>query len=262
MSSNSILVIGGGNMGAALALRWVEAFPDTSFVIAETDAGKRAFLRDEGLNAPDELDVPEEGFAIVVLAIKPQGFAELAPQLADIVGDATVVSIMAGVTLATLRAAGLTHVARVMPNTPAAIGEGMSAIFAPELDEDRMDEVLALFEATGRVVTLADEHALHAVTAISGSGPAYVFAFMEALEKSAVAMGLDSVTARTLVTQTLLGSALLADIAQTDPAELRRQVTSPGGTTEAALKVLTGEGFHKLIQMAAKAAQSRSEAMS
>lgn len=262
MSSNSILIIGGGNMGAALALRWVEAFPETPLTIAETDAGKRAFLREEGLNAPDELEVPEDGFGIVVLAIKPQGFAELAPQLADVVGDATVVSIMAGVTLASLAKAGLAHVARVMPNTPTAIGEGMSAIYAPDLDEDRMDDVLALFEATGRVVTLADEQAMHAVTAISGSGPAYVFAFMEALEKSAVAMGLDAATARTLVTQTLLGSALLADIAQTDPAELRRQVTSPGGTTEAALKVLTDDGFHKLIQMATKAAQSRSEAMS
>ena len=257
----SILLIGGGNMGAALALRWVEAFPETPIVIAETDAGKRAFLRAEGLNAPDELEVPEEGFAIVVLAIKPQGFAELAPQLPALVGDATVISIMAGVTHATLRDAGFAHVARVMPNTPAAIGEGMSAMFAPDLDDDRRDEVLALFEAAGRVVTLSDEDAMHAVTAISGSGPAYVFAFMEALEKSAMAMGLDSVTARTLVTQTLLGSALLADIAQTDPAELRRQVTSPGGTTEAALKVLSGEGFNKMILMAAEAAQSRSQSM-
>lgn len=249
-------------MGAALALRWQEAFPETPLTIAETDAGKRAFLREEGLNAPDELDVPDEGFGIVVLAIKPQGFAELAPQLPDFVGDATVVSIMAGVTLATLSDAGIEHAARAMPNTPASIGEGMTAICAPNLEEERMNDVLALFEATGRVVTVTDENAMHAVTAISGSGPAYVFAFMEALEKSATAMGLDSVMARTLVTQTVLGAALLADVAETDPAELRRQVTSPGGTTEAALKVLTGEGLAKLIQAATKAAQTRSEAMS
>lgn len=259
---SSILIIGGGNMGAALALRWHEAFPQNPITIAETSEAKRAFLREQGLDAPEELDVPEDGFAIVVVAIKPQSFAALAPHLVELAGDATVISIMAGVSMATLREAGLAYVARVMPNTPVAIGEGMSVIHAPDLPADRLIDVQTLFDATGRTALLDQESQMHAVTAISGSGPAYVFAFMEALENAAIGMGLDAPLARALVGQTVTGAALLADINGEDPAELRRQVTSPNGTTQAALTVLDDEGFAGLIAKAAKAARSRSEALS
>lgn len=260
--TNSLLIIGGGNMGAALASCWHDEFPDLAITVAEKNADKRARLLVQGIAAPEELDVPEDGYAIVVVAVKPQAFAELAPHLAAIAGDATVVSIMAGISLATIKAAGLEHVARVMPNTPVLINEGMSAIYAPDLAEDRLEDVRALFEATGSIVMLANESQMHAVTAISGSGPAYVFAFMEALEQAAIGMGLDAELARSLVRQTLVGAALLADAAEADPAELRQKVTSPGGTTEAALKVLGDAGLNRLVELAAKAAQSRSEALS
>lgn len=260
--TNSLLILGGGNMGSALASCWHEAFPDLAITIAETDADKRAALNARGLHAPEELEMPEDGFSIVVVAIKPQGFAQLAPHLPEIAGDATVVSIMAGISLATIQEAGLEFVARVMPNTPVTIGEGMSAIYAPGLPADRLEDVQTLFEAAGQAVLLDDEDQMHAVTAISGSGPAYVFAFMEALEKAALGMGLSAELARALVGQTLTGAALLADVSGEDPALLRQQVTSPGGTTEAALKLLGDGGFDALIAAAAKAAQSRSEALS
>ena len=262
MSSNSILIIGGGNMGAALATCWRDAFPETALTVAETNEEKRAALRAQGIHAPDELDVPEDGFGIIVVAVKPQGFADLAPHLADLAGDATVVSIMAGIPLSALHDAGLEHVARVMPNTPVRVYEGMSAIYAPDLQEDRLGDVQTLFEATGRIAMIDDEAQMHAVTAISGSGPAYLFAFMEALQESAIAMGLDAQLAKELVMQTVVGAAVLADASGEDAGALRQQVTSPGGTTEAALKVLKTAGFASLIADAVKAAQSRSSALS
>lgn len=260
--TNALLIIGGGNMGAALASCWHDAFPDLAVTVAEKNAEKRAHLQAKGIDAPEELELPEDGYSIIVVAVKPQGFAELAPHLADIAGDATVISIMAGIPLATLKAAGLNHVARVMPNTPVVISEGMSAIYAPELAADRLEDVQTLFEAAGSIVMLEDEATMHAVTAISGSGPAYVYAFMEALEQAAATMGLDATLARALVRQTFVGATLLADASEADPAALRRQVTSPGGTTEAALKVLGDEGLNRLIEKAVHAAQTRSGALS
>ena len=262
MTINSILIIGGGNMGAGLAMRWQDAFPDAALVVAETNQERRDKMRAEGIDAPDELDFPEDGFDVIVLAIKPQGFPDLLPHLQEMVGGAMLVSVMAGIPLAALNETGATAVARVMPNTPAMIGEGMSAIFAPGLTAEKLQDVQDLFEATGRVVVLDDEAQMHAVTAISGSGPAYLFAFMEALEQSAIDLGLDAEVARQLVQQTVVGAALLADYTKLDPARLRQQVTSPGGTTEAALKVLSEKGLAPLIKEAVEAAQSRSRTMS
>lgn len=262
MTINSILIIGGGNLGAGMAMRWQDDFEETRFVIAETNAERRAKLREEGLDAPDELEVPDEGFDTIVLAIKPQNFNDVLPQLQQLIGDATLVSVMAGIPYATLKTSGAEHIVRVMPNTPAMIGEGMSAIYAPGLSQERLDGVQALFESSGRIVMIDDEEQMHAITAISGSGPAYVFAFMEALEHSAVALGIDAEIARTLVQQTVVGAALLADYTKLEPGRLRKQVTSPGGTTEAALTILNEQGFDRLIRQATEAAQSRSRSMS
>lgn len=262
MAIKSILVIGGGNMGAGLAMRWHDDFPETKLIVAETNKDRREKMRAEGIDAPEELTFPDEGFEIIVLAIKPQGFAELVPHLKELIGEATLVSVMAGVKLQTLYETGAQGAARVMPNTPAMIGEGMNAIYAPDLAPEKLEAVQQLFEATGRVVMIADEEQMHAVTAISGSGPAYVFAFMEALELSAIDLGIDAETARQLVQQTVVGAALLADYTKLDPARLRTQVTSPGGTTEAALKVLNEKGLNQLIKEAVQAAQTRSKAMS
>jgi len=259
--TSSILLIGGGNMGTALAGRWQETFADTQIVIAETNAEKRAALTAQGFHAPDELEIPEEGFDLVVLAIKPQTFPTLAPSLSSFIGEATLVSIMAGVPLAALQHI-TPHAARVMPNTPALIGEAMSAICAPDLSEERLNAVKELFGVVGHTVVLTEEEQMHAVTAISGSGPAYVFAFMEAMEQAAIGLGLDATTARALVTQTVRGAALLADQEGGDAARLRVQVTSPGGTTQAALESFTSGKLYELVMQATQAAASRSKALS
>lgn len=257
----SILLIGGGNMGTALAARWRDQFADTTVTIAETNAERRQLLTAQGFHAPDELDVPEQGFDVIVLAIKPQGFASLVPSLQTIVGEAVVVSIMAGVEIAALQQI-TASVARAMPNTPARIGEGMTAIYAPTLTESQREAIKSLFTAAGHVVMLDDEESMHSVTAISGSGPAYLFAFMEALEEGAKLIGLDATTARMLVVQTMRGAALLVDHEGGDAAALRRQVTSPSGTTQAALEYLAEHDFGQLIAQAVNRAKQRSQALS
>lgn len=257
----SILLIGGGHMGAALAACWRDTFDDCVITIAETNAERRTMLTAQGFHAPEELEIPEEGFDVIVLAIKPQTFATLAQSLPAFVGEATLVSIMAGVSLAALHKI-TAHAARVMPNTPALIGEGMSAICAPGLADDRLEQVKDLFGAAGHTVVLSDENQMHAVTAISGSGPAYFFAFMEALEGAALELGLDATTARALVMQTARGAALLADQEGGDAARLRAQVTSPGGTTQAALEQFTQGELYELVKQAARAAAKRSVELS
>lgn len=254
----SVLLIGGGNMGAALAACWRDAFEDFSLTVAETNPERRTALRAEGFDAPDELEFPEDGYDLVVLAVKPQGFATLAPQLPALVGEATLISIMAGVPLAELQKI-TPHAVRVMPNTPAAIGEGMSVLCAPALDGERLQQACDLFDAAGRTLVVENEALLHAVTALSGSGPAYLFAFMEALQAAGISLGLSAADARLLTTQTMRGAALLADLSDDDAATLRQQVTSPGGTTEAALKVFTEGKLATLVKQALEANTKRSK---
>ena len=155
--------------------------------------------------------------------------------------DAVIVSIAAGVASADIAAAfGGRRVARVMPTTAAAIGQGTASIFAP--DAEARARAHALFAPVGTVVDLDDEDLMHAATAVSGSAPAYLYAFVEALEAAGVSLGLPADAARDLARATIAGAAALMADSGAEAAELRRQVTSPGGTTEAALKVLLGEG--------------------
>lgn len=259
MELSSLLLIGGGNMGAALAARWQQHLPGCRLHIVEPDKTRRAALAVQGFATHARLaDAPVAAYA--VLAVKPQIFSALRDDLAAHLHGGTLISIMAGVPLAALQPL-CTHAVRVMPNTPAMIGEGVSAIYAPTLTADRLAIVKDLFAAAGHVVVLDDEAAMHAVTAISGSGPAYLFAFMEALEAAAMALGLDATTARVLVTQTIRGSALLADREGGNAARLRTQVTSPGGTTEAALARFSEGQFSRLVAEAAAAAAARSKAL-
>lgn len=258
---DSILLIGGGNMGMALAARWRDSFAGTKLAIVETNAERRAQLSAQGFTAYASIDEVREAPSLIVLAVKPQVFPSIADTIRPLAANATLVSIMAGVPLKQLQAIS-PHAARVMPNTPAMIGEGMNAICAPGLSEERLDEVRTLFGTTGHVIVIGDEALMHAVTAISGSGPAYVFAFMESMEAAALSMGLDATTARALVMQTVRGAALLADQSGGDAARLRQQVTSPGGTTEAALKQFAAGGLDGLVKKAAEAALTRSKELS
>ena len=256
-----ILIVGAGRMGRALISGWQRAgaFTGADLIIREPSPSIELMESEaEGalLNPPDgEL----RRARTVVLAVKPQVWRDAASQIDGLIApDAVVVSIAAGVTSADLaKALGGRRIARVMPTTAAAIGQGAASIFAAE--PEARARAHALFEPVGAVVDLDDENLMHAATAASGSAPAYLYALIEALEAAAAKAGLSEAAARTLARSTLTGAAALLAQGDDDPAELRRQVTSPGGTTEAALKVLMGAGgLPDLLDRAVRAAADRS----
>ncbi len=250
-----ILVLGAGNMGGAMARCWHAAGIANLQVVARNDARREA-LRAEGITCYATLAEAKDDYAMMVLAIKPQQFAAMQHELRVAEGT-LLMSIMAGVPLATLQQVAPLAV-RVMPNLPALIGESMSGACAPALDAPHRAMVTLLLEAVGKVAWVEDEETLHAVTAISGSGSGYVFAFMEALEAAAKNHGFTPEMARLLVTQTFRGAALLADQSSETLSQLRQNVTSPGGTTQAGLGVFTQQGLAQMVQEATEATASRS----
>lgn len=259
--SDPIVVIGGGNMGGALALRWRATVASTAGVhLIEPDDKVRERFNGTGIITYKDINDFSLTRGVVVLAVKPQVFATMAPLIKQNLarGTATLVSVMAGVPLSELEKVSMRTV-RLMPNTPAQIGEGMTVACNPKLEPGVRSTISKLFEYTGRIVWVEDEKLIHAATAISGSGPGYVFAFMEAFERAARGLGFPQPVARTLVLQTILGAAQLAAQSLEDPMVLRRNVTSAKGTTEAALNALLANGvFPKLIDDAVKAAHKRS----
>ncbi|WP_374470436.1 pyrroline-5-carboxylate reductase [Phenylobacterium sp.] len=257
-----ILMLGAGRMGGAVLEGWrrAGAFQPTDLVIRDPQPGPQAqALEAEGalLNPPDaELARAKT----VLLCVKPQLWRDVAAETAPwLAADAVIVSVAAGVKSQDIaKEFGGRCVARVMPTTAAAIGQGTASLYAD--DPAALARAHALFEPLGAVVDLADEGLMHAATAVSGSAPAYLYAFVEALEGAGMAAGLPEKEARRLARSTLTGAAaLLADSGE-EPAELRRQVTSPGGTTEAALNVLLGaDGLPSLLREAVVRAVKRSK---
>ncbi len=238
----SLWLIGAGNMGGALLGRWRAA----GFAPVVADPRLALYLPAAGV--PD----------IVVLAVKPQVWQAASAVLGERIGAGTlVVSVMAGVTLAALAARfpGAT-VARAMPNTPAARGCGITGLFAPGATDGERDRLAALFAAAGATVWLDAEADFDALTAVSGSGPAYVFAFIEALAAAGAAAGLSPGLALQLATATVAGASALADDG-TPPADLRAAVTSPNGTTAAGLAVLL-PALGPLLRETVAAAAARS----
>jgi pyrroline-5-carboxylate reductase len=185
----------------------------------------------------------------------------------DAIGDKTlVISIAAGIKIAKISAVlGQMAIVRVMPNTPALIGEGASALYANERAKSLLEQAVSIFSSVGKAVVVDNEDLIDAVTAVSGSGPAYYFLLMEEMIKAGIKLGLPDTVAKDLVLQTAKGAGLLAveaDKNNESPAELRRKVTSPGGTTEAALKKLAANDYSRLITDALKAACDRSKELS
>jgi len=204
---------------------------------------------------------------IVVLSVKPQSMTEALESIKDAIsGRKLVISIAAGVKTSRITdVLGNVAIIRAMPNTPALIGEGASALFANAKAKPMLKKAKAVFSAVGQAVVVDNEDLIDAVTAVSGSGPAYYFLLMDEMIKAAVELGLPKTVAKDLVLQTAKGAGLLAaeaDKTGESPAELRRKVTSPGGTTEAALKVLTKGKFGPLIGAAVKKARDRSKELS
>lgn len=257
-----ILMLGAGRMGGAILEGWRRAgvFPAGDVMIVDPQPSEAALAAGQ---AGARLNPPEAELATaktVLLCVKPQVWQAAAAQYSALLApDAVIVSIAAGVRAADLsRAFGERHVARVMPTTAAAIGQGTASLYAD--DPAPLARAHALFEPLGTVVDLADEGQMHAATAVSGSGPAYLYAFVEALEAAAAAAGLPHHEAARLARSTIIGAAVLMARPGSDPAELRRQVTSPGGTTEAALNVLLGEhGLPPLLREAVAQAVRRSK---
>jgi pyrroline-5-carboxylate reductase len=258
-----ILMLGAGRMGGAMLDGWRKAatFPAAELMIRDPHPSPPALalaLDGARLN-PAEAELAQA--KTVVLAVKPQLWREAAAETAAwLAADAVIVSIAAGVRAAEIsKAFGGRCVARVMPTTAAAINQGTASLYAE--DPAALARAHALFEPLGTVVDLTDEAQMHAATAVSGSGPAYLYAFIETLEAAAKTAGLAPKDAARLARSTLTGAAaLLASDTAADPAELRRQVTSPGGTTEAALNVLLGDpGLPQLLRDAVGAAVRRSK---
>lgn len=254
-----ILLLGAGRMGGALVEGWrrTGAYSASDLILRDPHPGPDALAAQVAgatLNPPDQA---LKAAKTVLLAVKPQVWREAAaPYPALLAPDAVVVSICAGVRAADIAALFGRRVARVMPTTGVAIAQGVASIYAD--DPSARARAHALFDAVATTADLDDEALMDAVTAVSGSGPAYLYAFVEALEKAGEAGGLPPTIARTLARATVIGAAALMKETGEEPSELRRQVTSPGGTTEAALKVLLGDaGLDPLLIQAVQAAMVR-----
>lgn len=263
-------VIGGGNMGRAIVRGAIEGdvlAPDDVLVV-DVDPARRLDVASLGCHVAEWPGaavewVSEAEPGQVMLAVKPQVFPEVAQALAPMMpARMVVISIMAGRSSAAIRAAlgGKANVVRVMPNTPCMVGAGMSAIaIGAGANPEDAEFAKLLFGAIGRTIEIA-ESLMHAVTAVSGSGPAYVFLLAEAMERAARDIGLPSNEARLLVSQTLLGASRLLEDAEATGGtaeELRHAVTSPGGTTAAALDVMMKRGLPEIVIEAMIAARDR-----
>lgn len=255
-------LVGGGFMGEAMVravLRAGLAAP-ADIVVCEQIPDRRQFLAQQhGVNVTAELGDVAAGEGLLVLAVKPQDCGSLAPLGRALPPERTVVSIMAGVRLDTVRE--LLHherVARVMPNTPAAIGAGVSVWTAdPSVPEADRERIQGLLEAMGRQVYVADEKYLDMATAVSGSGPGYVYLLVEAFIDAAVALGFARDVASVLAIYTFLGSARYLEETGKHPAIARNEVTSPGGTTAAGLFELESAGVRAAFVRAVSAAYLR-----
>ena len=265
MNINSVAFIGGGNMASALIGGLLRAGCTVQdLVVIEPFEGQRAKLAQQfGVHAQPEADARLASAAIVVWAVKPQLFAQAATPCAAHIGSALQVSVMAGVrSAAVVAASGSARVVRTMPNTPALIGQGMAGLYArPEVDAAGRAAVEALFAPTGQTLWVAQEDDLDAVTALSGSGPAYVFFFIEAMVQAAIEMGLTAEQGRQLAQATFAGAAALSQQSPLSPTALREQVTSKGGTTHAAITAMQAQGVGPAFVKALHAARERAQEM-
>ena len=259
--SGTLVLVGAGKMGGAMLDGWLALglAPDKIAILEPTPSPDIAALAARGVR----LNAPVRDARVIVLAIKPQEAAAVVPTLKSMLGDTLVVSVMAGKTLGFLQSALTpgTAIVRAMPNTPAAIGRGITVATAnAKVTPAQRTLADTLLAAVGAVEWVADESLLDAVTAVSGSGPAYVFLLAESLAHAGAAAGLPADLAARLARATVAGSGELLHRSPLDAATLRQNVTSPGGTTAAALSVLmAADGLDPLLAKAVAAATRRSK---
>lgn len=259
-----ITFIGGGNMASALIAGLLrEGFGAEHIKVVEHNLDAQQYLRNEfRVEVSGVMDAAAVAADVVVLAVKPQQLRIVAEQLRPFLDKQLVLSIAAGVRAASLSAwlGDYELVVRTMPNTPAMVGAGVTALFAfPAVSAAQRKQAEVIMEAAGSVVWLDDEVLMDAVTAVSGSGPAYVFYFMEAMQQAGMDLGLSAAAARQLTLETFLGAAKLAETSTEDVAQLRARVTSKGGTTEQAIMSMQADGVQSAIAQAVYAAARRSK---
>lgn len=265
-ASPRIAFIGGGNMAQALITGLKQrAFAMQQITVIDPDAGKHQQLQHHlGVRTAAALSEQVLQADVIVLAVKPQQLKAVAESLAPFLRSQLVISVAAGIRTADLSRwlNGYRILVRTMPNTPAQIQAGVTGVFAlAEVNEAQRQLTDSLLQAAGEVVWLTDEAQLDAVTAISGSGPAYVFLLIEALTKAGIALGLDQAQAQQLSIATFKGASLLAAASETPIATLREQVTSKGGTTEQGLLSLNQHDIHAIMQHAAQQAANRAKTL-
>ena len=266
MSNSKITFIGGGNMARSLIGGLVATGMSNKHIsVSEPKARLREKLtKDFGVNVLEENASAVMGANVIVIAVKPQILQEVVTPLGSLVAKARplLISVAAGVTCSSIERwiGGDPALIRVMPNTPALIGAGISALYAnSNVGVDQRALAEKIVTAVGKTVWIEEESLMDAVTAVSGSGPAYFFYIMQAIHDAAVREGLDAETARLLSLETALGAARLAIASTEDPGNLQAQVTSPGGTTEAAIKVLDNSGVSDTLRRAVSAARARGD---
>ena len=249
-----LVIIGGGNMGGAilLALLKSRSLPPEDILLIESDKEKRQKIENAtGCSTQIEIDAVVRSYEMVLLAVKPQSSSSVMELLAQwLIPEHVVVSVMAGISLKKIRGAlGQSRLVRVMPNIPTLIGEGMSVFFATDkVGNKGRDWVKIIFNSCGSCMEAKNEDAIDGATAISGSGPGYLFYFAEQMILSANALGFSAEEANTLVQKTFRGATLLWESQQVSPETLRQQVSSPGGTTLAALNYFQSKNVGEVIQ--------------
>ena len=267
---STIGFIGGGNMAEALIKGIISAqvYSPSEVIVSDVRSKRLDYLASEyKVTAAENNTALVQRADVVVLSVKPQNMKDVLNEIKDSVKkDTLIISIAAGVTTAKIAGAlGDVPIIRGMPNTPALIGQGASALYSGNASKEAMGQAQKIFSAVGKSVAVESEELIDAVTAVSGSGPGYFFLLMEEMIKAGEKLGLSSDVAKKLVLQTAKGAALLAesaDIQGETPAELRNKVTSPGGTTEAAIKVFAEKQFGELVTEALTAACDRGKELS
>ncbi len=260
LEARGLVLLGCGKMGSAMLAGWLDGglAPSAVWVV---DPAPSDWLQSTGVHLNASLPANP---AVVLVAVKPQMMGEALPRLKALGdGDTLFLSVAAGTPIAAFEAVlgSDTPIVRAMPNTPAAVGRGITPIIGNgRVSTAQLDLAQDLLRAVGQVVRLEDEGQMDAVTAVSGSGPAYVFHLIETLAAAGEAEGLAPDLAMTLARATVAGAVALAETADESPSQLRVNVTSPGGTTQAALEVLMDktDGFPALLARAVKAAADRS----
>jgi pyrroline-5-carboxylate reductase len=268
-TSTKLAFVGGGNMAGALidCILHAGLTPQEIVVIEPVQTLREAFAA-RSITAHAAAHADLRGCDVWFLAVKPQSMREVCGQIAPhLPADTLVISIAAGLPLASIQRwlksdgkGGHAKLARAMPNTPAKVGLGITGLYAlPGCDGNDISAVQSLFEAAGKTVWLHQEGMLDAITAISGSGPGYVFYFMEAMQQAARELGFDAASARDLAVATFQGAAALAAASPEELATLRERVTSKGGTTYAALSHMQAAGVDAAIVQALHAANARAK---